>query len=157
MIIRALALAVSLLVVAACAPSTPTAGPASPAASSATVNPSAAFCAAFVARGEALVALDELPEGATAEQYKAAAEAAGIALAALVAASAGFPQFGAQLDELNGPTRGIVDAINALAPDASPEDIQAALEPFQLATLIQDAAALRETICTSASAPSVAS
>jgi hypothetical protein len=64
---------------------------------------------------------------------------------------------GSQLDQVNAGTSGVVDAIERLGSDAKPADIEAALAPMALSTLVQDASNVRGIICVGIPAPSPAS
>ena len=135
--IRAIwALAILGLSLVACGtPVTPTgSGPTASSPSAGSANPAAALCAALDEHARKVAALGDLdPATSTVDDLKAAgaqAQPALTALAVAFAASGLQAQFGAQFQEIEGGSSGLLQAIQQLPTSASPDEVMGRLGAF---------------------------
>ena len=131
------ALAILVLSLAACGTPNPQATGAGPTASppsAASANPGAAFCAALDEHAlKAAVLADLDPATSTLDEFKAAAADAQATLTALViafAASGLQAEFGHQLQQIQGPSKAVSEAIEQLPAGATAEEMMDRLAGF---------------------------
>ena len=139
------ALAVVVLLLAACSPSP---------SGSATPDPALAFCPALDAYGKSLAALEALTPSATVEEYKTAVTTAKTALAGVIAVAGPFA--GAQLNTLGTAQQQLEAAANELPAGTTPAQAEAALQP-QLVAVSQEVVLTYNAICNVNPTPSSAS